>query len=667
MMFKLDDQFVKEYNSITPKWGFNGLGYVVFKRTYARDLCAECHNYEIDYDDSFNKSCAGCKSTNIRTEEWAETCRRVVEGTFSIQKKYCKSNRLFWDEPKAQKTAQDMFDRMFTFKFLPPGRGLWAMGTKNVDRSGACLNNCAFISTENLSSLPFKFLMDMSMLGVGVGFDTKGAGYKVRNPKNSYVTHQIPDTREGWVESLGIIIDAFLYGEPLPIFFYDSIRKKGSPIKTFGGTASGPEPLIEMHNSIIAVLRSRVDQELQSTDIVDIMNFIGKCVVAGNVRRSSEIALGDAHDIEFVQMKQDKEKLISHRWGSNNSVFASVGMDYAELAKHAAVNGEPGFFWLANAQAYGRMKDAPNHKDDLASGTNPCSEQTLFSGETCCLVETFPAKHNDLQDYLKTLKVAYLYAKTVTLVPTHWEFTNSIISRNRRIGCSMSGIVNAFAKIGRRKFFEWCDKGYAEIQRLDKIYSDWFGVARSIKTTSVKPSGTVSLLAGEAPGIHYPHSKYYIRRMRISNISPLVEWAKNCGLKVNPAIGQERDTSVIEFPVCEENFERSKYDVSIWEQVTNAVKLQKYWADNQVSITVTVKKDEEKDIEHVLESFEDSLKSISFLPLETHGYVQAPYETITQDEYFELMKNVNITDSISTINRVDKQFDKFCDGEKCTI
>jgi adenosylcobalamin-dependent ribonucleoside-triphosphate reductase len=640
--FHLPESFLETYKGKQPEWG--ELGYITFKRTYARDV------------------------GHGKTEEYWQTCRRVVEGTFSIQKNHCKSHKLPWKEQKALASAKKMFQLMWEFKFLPPGRGLWAMGTDYVARhGGAALNNCAFVTTDDIEdnpSKPFAFLMDMSMVGVGVGFDTRGSGkLKIQRPDGTE-PFQIPDSREGWVESLVKLIDAYAFGKPLPIFSYDLVRPAGSPIRGFGGLASGPGPLKEMHEWIAQILDSRIGQTLSSADLVDIGNLIGRCVVAGNVRRSAEIVFGDPNDQEFIKLKQDPEKLTHHRWASNNSIFAKVGMDYRQHALSTAINGEPGYEWLDNAQAYGRMVDPPDYADKDAVGGNPCLEQTLHNMELCTLVETFPARHNSQEEYLETLKIAYLYAKTVTLVPTAWEETNAVMMRNRRIGLSQSGIIRAFNKHGRRQMLSWCDVGYQFIKSLDVIYSNWLGIPRSIKKTSIKPSGTVSLLPGEPPGIHYPHSQFYIRRIRLSVNSPLVPLLTNAGYHVEPEVGKEDTSLVVSFPIKEKFFERCKDDVSIWEQVANAVAYQKYWADNQVSITVTFKKHEQQDIPHILEMFEDSLKGISFLPLEEHGYIQAPYETISEERYLEMTKDVK---PIKFVHNEEAQAPKFCDGEACSI
>lgn len=672
--FTLSASFVESYAGSQPKWG--PLGYITYKRTYARPLA------------------------NGASEEFWQTCQRVVEGVYNIQKIHCRRLGLPWDDRKAQKSAQEMFRRMWAFKFTPPGRGLWMMGTEQVYRTGsAALNNCAFVSTKDISmdfSAPFVFLMDMSMLGVGVGGDCKGAGsVRLVEPTVTDVPHVVEDSREGWVSLVKTVLDAYVGKCALPSEIdYSQVRPFGEPIKGFGGVASGPKPLIDLVGRLKKVL-STPGQLITTSQIVDIFNVIGVCVVAGNVRRTAEIMFGAPDDAEFAALKdpsamndlyarrgalseaEDAEAIAAidaeianhplrtHRWASNNSIFAEVGMDYRAVSEKIKANGEPGLVWLNTMRERGRMIDPPDGKDYRAMGSNPCAEQTLESFELCCLVETFPAHHESLADYLETLKYAYLYAKTVTLVPTHDERTNRVMNRNRRIGCSQSGIIQAMNKFGRRVYLNWCNTGYGKIMDLDKTYSEWLGVPRSIKMTSVKPSGTVSLLCGATPGIHYPHSEFYIRRIRISSASPLVEVCRRAGYPVEQDVyDQSGKTQVVSFPVKEEHYGKSKDDVTIWEQVANAADLQHYWADNQVSVTVTFRKDEADQIPTVLEVFENRLKSISFLPISEHGYAQAPYESIDEATYTALVSQIKPMLLNDGGHEAD---DKFCDGDSCTI
>ena len=651
--FKLSEKFINKYKRKKAPFGFNGLGELVYMRTYSRIK-----------DDGKN-------------ERWWETVQRVVEGTYSMQKSHIESLSLGWNAWQAQKSAQEMYDRIFNMKFLPPGRGLWAMGTPVTEEKGlyAALNNCAFVSTKTLKedySKPFCFLMDASMLGVGVGFDTKGAGEIIIKgvDKNRETTFVIPDTREGWVESLKLLLESYFHGQPKVNFNYDEVRPAGVPIKGFGGVSSGPEPLQEVHESITEVLERNSGEPITITTIVDIMNLIGKCVVAGNVRRTAEIVFGEPDNEEYLDLKN--YNVNPHRdqygWTSNNSIFAELGMDYTDAAKRIVDNGEPGFAWLENMRHYSRMKNGGDNKDHRAMGGNPCLEQTLESYELCCLVETFPNNHDSFEDYARTLKYAYLYAKTVTLGGTHWADTNRVMLRNRRIGCSVSGVAQFITNHGLHELKEWLEGGYDVIQEWDKQYSDWFAVPKSIKTTSVKPSGTVSLLAGATPGLHYPESRFYIRRIRLSKHSELIEPMKKSGYKIEPAFGSEDTTMVVEVPVDVGEGIRTAGELSIWEQFSLAAFMQRHWADNQVSCTVTFNPETEGDsIPNVLNYFQYHLKGISLLPRHDWGaYPQMPYEAIDEKEYNQQVKKLNKL-SFGVIKNEEAEIDKFCNNDSCEV
>ena len=652
--FTLSENFINKYKRKKPPFGFNGLGELVYMRTYSR----------IKEDG--------------KNERWWETIKRVVEGTYSMQKNHIDSHQLGWNPWQAQRSAQEMYERMFNMKFLPPGRGLWAMGTAITEERGlyAALNNCAFVSTKTIKddySKPFTFLMDASMLGVGVGFDTKGAGevmIKLPNPNKGIVEYVIPDTREGWVESLKLLLDSYFHGTEELNFDYTLIRPAGAVIKGFGGVSSGHDPLKEIHEEIRKVLNGNVGESITVTTIVDVMNLIGKCVVAGNVRRTAEIVFGEPDNEEYLDLKN--YKVNPHReqygWTSNNSIFAELGMDYTDVCKRIVDNGEPGFAWLENMRKYSRMKNGGDNKDHRVAGGNPCLEQSLESYELCCLVETFPSNHDDFEDYARTLKYAYLYAKSVTLGKTHWSDTNRVMLRNRRIGCSVSGVAQFITNRGLGELKDWLNAGYDVIQEWDKMYSDWFAVPKSIKTTSVKPSGTVSLLAGATPGLHYPESRFYIRRVRLSKHSELLEPLNKANYKLEPAFGSEDTTMVVEVPVDVGEGIRTAAELSIWEQFSLAAFLQRHWADNQVSCTVTFNPETEADqIAPTLNYYQYHLKGISLLPRHELGaYKQMPYEAIDEKEYNRQVKKLGKL-SFGVIKNEEAEIDKFCNNDSCEI
>jgi len=889
--FQLSKSFVSKFEKVRPSFGFNGLGELVYQRTYSRK-----------------------DHITGKKERWVDTIERVINGCYGMQKRWILDHNLGWNEQQAQESAQEMFERMFQMKFLPPGRGLFCMGTNVTEDRGlyAALNNCSFISTKDMDkdpSLPFLFLFDYSMLGVGVGFDTEGAGkITVQGPDSSKNTEMfvVEDTREGWVQSMKKLLDSyFLHLAPVS-FDYSKIRAAGLPIKTFGGYSSGPEPLKKMISQVTEVLEKNKGSLVTDRTIADIQNLIGTCVVAGNVRRTAEIILGNPDSDEFLNLKnyEKNPERMMYGWTSNNSIKANLGMDYDKVAELTRMNGEPGYFWLENVRDYSRMNGVKDHKDHRAHGTNPCitgdslimtttglhrvtdlvgkqftalvngeeyktteqgfwstgvkpvytlnlanglhikatanhefltysllnnkqvwkklediyigdmimlsksnettttkssvfhlgdnmdgivptkklmingdktlyeqrehilcclnnlilnsletennnedtivnidnknihtmqiallgvglvsqehngfldfqdtennniplmspvisinkeideevydctidhdkhwfsangmivhncCEQTLESGEMCNLVEVFPTKHESKEDFNRTLKFAYLYAKTVTLGNSHWPETNRVMLRNRRIGCSLTGVTQFVAAKSIHELKEWCKTGYDTIQKYDQIYSDWLAIPRSIKTTTVKPSGTVSLLAGVTPGMHWPESKYYIRRVRLSAHSELIEPLRSSGYKVEPCAIQPDTTMVVEIPVYVGEM-RTINEVSMWEQLELASFLQENWADNQVSATITFKPETEgSQIVHALNYFQYRLKGVSFLPkAPLDKYPQLPYEEIPKEDYDEMIKNIREL-NFEKYDIEDAEVTKFCDGDKCEL
>ena len=632
LSFKLSEDFVAGYKTKKAPFGYtdaagNSVGEITFLRTYSR----------LKED--------GTKET------WSDVCERVINGMYSIQKDHCKSQRLPWNDAKAQASAKEAFDRLFNLKWTPPGRGLWVMGTPlvNQHKNSAALQNCAFVSTMEMTkqnpSRPFAFLMEASMLGVGVGFDDKGADkeFTIYAPTQGD-TYVIPDTREGWVESVAALINAYLRADTkAPVFDYKEIRPAGAPIKTFGGTAAGSEPLEKLHNYIHKLFKGRAGEKLTRVDIADIGNLIGVCVVSGNVRRSAELLIGRIEDDNFLNLKNNERYPERNSydpaapgwgWMSNNSVETEVGKDLSAIVQGIARNGEPGVIWLDVSRKYGRLADPANNKDWRVAGYNPCAEQSLESYECCTLVETYLNRHDDLDDFKRTLKFAYLYAKSVTLLPTHWEETNAIMQRNRRIGTSISGVANFADTKGLPILREWMDEGYKVVKGHDNVYSEWLGIRESIKMTTVKPSGTVSILAGESPGVHWTvGGEYFDRAIRFANTDPMLPLFKMANYRVEPASESPDTTSVVFFPI-KSGARRSEKDVSIFEKMSLAATAQRYWSDNSVSVTVSF--DSEKEAEHigtVLHMYDGQLKTVSFLPQGNFTYPQMPYTQITSDEY----------------------------------
>lgn len=623
--FRLTEDFIAPYREKKAPFGYqdaagNSVGEITFLRTYSR------------------------LKENGTKETWVDVCERVINGMYSLQKDHAKINRLPWSDAKAAASAKEAFDRLWNLKWTPPGRGLWVMGTPlvNEQRNSAALQNCAFVSTNSMTKTdpakPFAFLMEASMLGVGVGFDDKGADkeFKIYEPQQGE-TYVIPDTREGWMESTAALINSYLKPDTKsPVFDYSQIRLEGTPIKTFGGTAAGPEPLIKLHNQVTQIFAGRSGELLTRRDIADIGNLIGVCVVSGNVRRSAELLIGRIDDTDFLNLKNYERhpERGAFGWMSNNSVEATVGQNLTPAIEGIQRNGEPGIVWMDMSRQYGRLADPINNKDWRVAGYNPCAEQSLESYECCTLVETYLNRHESLDDFKRTLKFAYLYAKTVTLLPTHWEETNAIMQRNRRIGTSVSGVANFADTKGLPVLRTWLDEGYQVIKDYDRSYSEWLGIRESIKMTTVKPSGTVSILAGESPGVHWtPGGKYFYRTIRFKKSDPMLPLFHMANYRIEDAVSDPEGTSVVYFPI-KSVAKRSEKEVSIYEKMALAATAQRYWSDNSVSVTISFDPDKESNsIGTALHMYDGQLKTVSFLAMDNGSYAQMPYTTINEDIY----------------------------------
>ena len=666
LSFRFPDDFVDQYKDKEVKWGFpvgagNTLGEIVFYNNYSR----------IQEDGS--------------KERWHETCRRVIEGTYSILKDHCAYHRTHWNELKAQASAREAFDRMFDFKWTPPGRGLWAMGTPmvNGEWNSAPLYNCSMISTKNISNrsvyeatFPFSQMCVESMSGIGVGYDTRGAGrLTLHQPdENKTETFVVPDSREGWAQSLAVLLESFFFERSTVAFDYTQLRPAGAPLKRFGGTASGFKPLLKAHTKITELLSGRAGEKITSRDINDIMCLIGKAVVAGGSRRSATLCLGEFDDKEFVNLKNFQmfpERNGPDGWAymSNNSVVVDVGQDYDQLVDQIADNGEPGLQYLELAKKFGRLGE-PNDQDVNIVGTNPCGEVFLEHCEKCNLSEIYPTNHESMEDFLRTIKFAFIYNKAVTLVPTQWPEVNEVINRNRRIGLSVSGSALFADRHGWSEYRQWLDDAYGEVCRWDEIYSKWLGVRESIRKTTSKPSGSVSLLANVTPGVHWPTHSTYIRRIRLRKDSSMVDVFTAAGYVVELDIMDPDNTAIVELPTRGPEV-RTESEVSVWEKVALAALVQKHFADNAVSLTATFLPEEREQISSVLRAFEGQLKVISFLPITEGGsYAQMPYEAISEDVYRQRTENLKELDW-KTLYEGDSlqeaSGEKFCGNDHCEV
>jgi ribonucleotide reductase alpha subunit len=654
----LPENFLNQYKTKTPPWGFNGLGYVVYKRTYARKL----------------------EGTDHQTEEWWQTVARCINGAQEIGADYTP------DE------AQKLFDLVFNLKCNFAGRMLWQLGTDTVKKFGAnSLLNCWYCSINDPKT--FLFIFENLMLGGGVGFSIrredihelpkikKGVSIEHLNTKDADFI--VPDSRSGWVELLRKTLEAFYTTGKSFSYSTILVRGAGERITGFGGTASGPGILIEGIEKITKILQHREGKKLRSTDVLDICNIIGSIVVAGNVRRSAQIALGDPDDYLYLKAKNwSLGNIPNWRAMSNNTIYAD---DFSHISNEIWANGyivdretgvakgEPyGFFNLPLSQKFGRLKDGLMKKakiyptdEDNALGTNPCAEISLASYECCNLSELYLNNINSAEELIDCITLLYKTQKAIAAMPFIHEETNKVVHRNMRLGLGVTGICQC-----SDEKITWLDKGYEALRKFDREWSKHKGYPESIKLTTVKPSGTLSLLAGSTPGVHPAYSPFYIRRVRMSSGDRLVSICRELGYYVEYARGfdgkEDHSTVVVEFPCCAgENCVVAKNMTAV-QQLELVKRLQTYWSDNAVSVTVYYRQEELEEIKAWLEhNYESSIKSVSFLLHSEHGFAQAPYEEITQETYFKLVDRVK---PILTANIGQGEIESMeCIGGVCPI
>ena len=599
-------------------WG--PLGYVTYKRTYARRL---------------NEN-----NANSKTEEFENTVDRIVKASDKQLKVGFSS-----DEEKRLKEI------LLGLKGSVAGRFMWQLGTKTIDRIGLMsLQNCAF-TVVNEPIRPFTWAMDALMLGSGVGYNIQRE-YVYELPKlkrkvrivrkdTNDADFIVPDSREGWVKLLRKTLEShFITGEG---FTYSTIcvRGKGTPIKGFGGVASGPEELCWGIREISKLLNSRAGKKARPIDCLDIMNIIGYIVVAGNVRRSAQIAIGDYDDIQYLEAKRGELGIPNWRAMSNNSVVCNdITLLPEQFWEGYNGNGEPyGLINLKLSREIGRTGDT-NYPDPDVAGYNPCAEQSLAPFETCCLAEIQLPNIKSQEELIEVAIYLYRINKHSLALPCHAKETEDIVHKNMRMGIGITGYCMA-----TEEQQSWLEETYKELRDFDVNYSKEKGFPPSIKLTTVKPSGTLSLLSGVTPGAHPGYSHYHIRRIRMASDSALVQVCKQNGYKVefqrNFDGSDDTNTVVVEFP-CKfpENTVVSK-DMKALEQLELVKKLQTVWSDNSVSVTIYYRKEELDGIKEWLNSnYNNNLKTVSFLLHSEHGFDQAPLEEIDRQKYEDMVKSV---------------------------
>lgn len=614
----LSQSFVDSYKNKQAPWGFGGLGEIVYLRTYSRKV----------------------EGTD-RNETWPETLQRVIDGALEI------------GTPYTEQEAEALFDHMFNLRCSFSGRALWQLGTPLVQRlNAASLNNCYFVNIETIED--FEFLFDHLMLGGGVGFSVERSkihefpkirsGVTITHERSNDADIIVPDSREGWKRILHAVLKSYFYTGKSFTYSTILVREFGAPLKTFGGTASGPGALIDGIADICKVMENRAGKKLRSVDVLDIANIIGRIVVSGSSRRSAQIAMGDPDDILFMRAKNwGTGNVPGWRANSNNSIYAdSYEEIMGELWKGYDGSGEP--YGLLNrrlARSVGRLGE--KKPDPSIEGFNPCAEIALGDGESCNLATIFLPNVESYEQFCEISRLLYLAQKQITGLKYPYAKTNRIVAKNRRLGQSITGVLQA-----TEDQLSWLKPGYDYLRDLDAEHSAAIGIPASVRLTTVQPSGTLSLLPGVTPGIHPAYAKYYIRRVRFGAADPLIEACRKRGYNVVPDMGldgrEDHTKWVVEFPAKSPDGAVLAADMTAVEQLEWVKRMQTDWADNAVSVTVYYRLEELPEIKAWLkDNYDNSVKSVSFLLHSDHNFPLAPYEEIDEETYNKMVSKVDFS------------------------
>lgn len=616
-------QMVRRMGLANIETPWSSIGYLTYKRTYSR-----------------NTAVAG------QTEEMVDSIERIIDACDT--QLHCgfsedEANRLRYYHK--------------TLKGSVAGRFWWQLGTPTVERLGlASLQSCAFCTVDD-PVRPFTWAMDMQALGSGVGYNIQRHNVEKLPPVNEWFTPPtrvydagadfiVPDSREGWVKLLAKTLKAAFLSKTQGggTFTYSTqlVRSKGSAIKGFGGTASGPEDLVIGIQRISDVLMSRIGKRIRPIDCLDIMNIIGAIIVAGNVRRSAQIAIGDPDDVEFLLAKRwDMGPIPPWRGMSNNSVACDDIRDLHEYFWQGYEGkGEPyGLINLRLARRVGRLGET-EYNDPGVEGFNPCAEQGLYSYETCCLGEIFLPNIKSLEELIDVTTLLYRVNKHSLALPCHHPETQKIVFENMRMGVGLTGVQQA-----TKEQLSWMDETYKYLRWYDLQYSEEHGFNPSIKLTTVKPSGTLSLLPGVTPGVGPGYAKFMYRRISIASDHALVQVCRDNGYPVEQRLNIDHSvdwgTVIVTFPFVYSSDARLAADMTAIDQLNWIRRMQEEWSDNSVSCTVYYRPEELPEIKQYLNrNYRNSHKSLSFLLHSDHGFQQAPFEEIDEETYNALVAKV---------------------------
>ena len=567
-----------------------------------------------------------------RRESWSETVDRYM------------GNVVGYDID--HDTYNEIREAILGLEVMPSMRAMMTAGPA-LERDNTAGYNCSYLPVDDPKS--FDEAMFILLCGTGVGFSVERQFIsklpEVPELFESDTTIVVKDSKEGWAKAFRQLL-ALLWAGEIPKWDVSKVRPAGARLKTFGGRASGPAPLVDLFNFAVTIFKEAQGRKLSSIECHDLMCKIGEVVVVGGVRRSAMISLSNLSDDRMRHAK-------SGNWWDNNPqrALANNSVSYTEkpdsvsfmrewMALVESGSGERGVF---NREASKNQAAKNGRRDpDYDFGTNPCSEIILRPYQFCNLTEVVVRATDDVDSIARKVRLATILG-TIQSQYTKFPYLRKVWNRNteeeRLLGVSLTGIMDNSLLTTKNKGLEDTLEHLREVAvRTNSDWANSLGIPTSAAITCVKPSGTVSQLVDSASGIHPRHSPHYIRTVRGDNKDPLTTFMKDQGIPSEPDVFKPDQTTVFSFPVKAPQGAVVTDNVSAIEQLKTWLVYQRHWCEHKPSVTINVRKDEWFEVGAFVYEHFDEMSGVSFLPYNEHTYQQAPYQSCTKDDYKKLSK-----------------------------
>ena len=570
-----------------------------------------------------------------RRETWPETVRRYMENIV-------KPIVITKSEYKI------IEDSILNLSVMPSMRALMTAGAA-LNRDNTAGYNCSYLPVDDPKA--FDEAMYILLCGTGVGFSVERQYIQnlpeVPELSESETTVVVKDSKEGWAKGLRQVL-ALLWAGEIPKWDVSQVRPAGARLKTFGGRASGPAPLIDLFNFCVNTFRSASGRKLSSIECHDLMCYIGQIVVVGGVRRSAMISLSNLSDGRMRHAKSGNWwETAGHRALANNSVCYTEKPDSETFMREwlALVESKSGERGVFNRQACKVLAERSGRRDpDHEFGTNPCSEISLRPYQFCNLTEVVVRATDTLKDIKNKVEAATILG-TIQATYTKFPYLRKIWQRNteeeRMLGVSLTGVMdNPIMTSANKNLARDLESLKQHAVYVNSVWSKRLGIEQSTAVTCCKPSGTVSQLVDSASGIHARHSLHYIRTVRGDNKDPLTQFMKSQGIPFEPCVMKPDSTTVFSFPIASPRKSVTRNDMTAIQQLEMWLIYQRHWTEHKPSVTITVRDNEWMEVGAFVYKNFDEMSGVSFLPHSDHTYQQAPYQDCTKEEYQALLKQM---------------------------